>query len=134
MPARVLVIEDHPANLELTCYLLHAFGHTALAATDGLNGLRLAQADPPDLVLCDIQLPDIDGYEVVRRLRAIPALASLPVVAVTASARPSDRQRVLSLGFNGYFSKPIDPRTFISQIDEFLPPALRSQGIASTRG
>lgn len=127
MGARILVVEDNADNLELVCYLLRAFGHEAIAAPDGLSGVRMAGDERPDIVLCDIQLPDIDGYEVVRRIRSNPSLASIPVVAVTASAQSSDRQRVLDCGFDGYFSKPLDPETFVSDIDGFLPPALRSR-------
>lgn len=127
MGVRILVIEDNADNLELVCYLLRAFGHQAIAARDGLSGVRMAAEENPDIVLCDIQLPDIDGYEVARRIRTHPLLASIPMVAVTASAQSSDRQRVLDCGFDGYFSKPIDPETFVSDIDGFLPPAVRSR-------
>ena len=74
MSARVLIIEDNPANLELMTYLLGAFGHTVLAAEDGHHGLEAASREQPDLIICDVQLPDIDGYEVARRLESDPEL------------------------------------------------------------
>src|ERR1051325_3266248 len=92
--ARILVIEDKPANLELMTYLLNAFGHSVLAAGNGLDGVQLASRERPELIICDIQLPDIDGFEVARRLRGDPELASIPLVAVTALAMVGDRHRI----------------------------------------
>lgn len=126
MSARILVIEDHADSRALLAYLLTAFGHQPFTACDGLGGLALARQCQPQMVLCDIQLPDIDGFEIARRLRAEPEFADVPLIAVTASARSSDRQRVLDVGFHGYFSKPIDPETFVAQIEAFLPAHLRT--------
>jgi two-component system cell cycle response regulator len=123
--ARILVIEDNPANMELARYVLEAFGYTVRAAVDGESGLALARAEPPDLVICDLQLPGIDGIEVAKRLKAQPALARVPLIAVTAYAMVGDRERVLAAGFDGYISKPIDPQTFVPQIAAFL--ALRKE-------
>ena len=120
MATRVLVIEDNPANMELVRYVLEAFGYTVIAAADGEKGLELARAAPPDLVICDLQLPGIDGIEVAKRLRALPALARVPLIAVTAYAMVGDRERVLAGGFDGYISKPLDPQTFVPQIAAFL--------------
>jgi len=121
MDARILLIEDNPANLELALYLLQARGHTVLCATDGAMGCQLAQTERPDLVLSDLGMPVIDGYEVVRRLRADPACSGLAIVALTAYSMPGDHARVLSSGFDGYLSKPIDPETFGQQVEAFLP-------------
>ena len=121
MGARILLIEDNPANLELALYLLQARGHTVLCATDGAMGCQLAQAEHPDLVLSDLGMPVVDGYEVVRRLRADPACDGLAIVALTAYSMPGDHARVLSSGFDGYLSKPIDPETFGQQVEAFLP-------------
>ena len=120
MGARILVIEDNPANLELMRYVLGAFGHTVATAINGEEGLAAARREPPDLVVCDLQLPGIDGFEVVRRLRADPAFARVPLVAVTAYAMVGDRERVLAAGFDGYIAKPIEPQNFIDQIGAFL--------------
>src|SRR6185369_15838596 len=105
--AHILVIEDNPANMQLMVYLLNAFGHTPVEAIDGEAGLAEAHRQTPELILCDLQLPGMDGYEVVRQLRADPGLAAIPLVAVTAYAMVGDRDKVLAAGFNGYISKPI---------------------------
>jgi two-component system cell cycle response regulator len=126
MAARVLVIEDNPANLELMTYLLTAFGHATLQALDGAEGLALAGREVPDLVVCDVQLPDIDGYEVARRLKADAKLRNVPLVAVTALAMVGDRRKVMDAGFDGYIAKPIDPETFVSELEVFLRPEQRS--------
>lgn|SRR3989442_10105949 len=118
--ARVLVIEDNPASLDLMTYLLKAFGHTPLSARDGLAGIEVARRERPDLVLCDIQLPGADGHEVCRQLKKDPELKNVPLVAVTAYAMVGDREKLLGEGFNGYLSKPINPQTFIDQVAPYL--------------
>jgi two-component system cell cycle response regulator len=126
MPARILIIEDNPANLELMSYLLHAFGHDTLTACDGQEGLDAAQRESPDLIICDVELPKIDGMEVARSLRSDSALRWIPLVAVTAFAMVGDRDRVLAAGFDGYIPKPIAPEKFIGQVEAFLPVIQRS--------
>ena len=121
MSARILIIEDNPANLELMTYLLRAFGHTVLTTENGNHGLEAAEREHPDLIICDIQLPDIDGFEVIRRLHSHPELCSIAVIAVTALAMVGDRARVLAAGFDDYLAKPIDPETFVRQMEVFLP-------------
>jgi CheY-like chemotaxis protein len=118
--ARVLVVEDNPASLDLMVYLLKAFGHTPLSARDGLEGLAMARRDHPDLILCDIQLPGADGIEVCRQLKQDEALRDIPMVAVTAYAMVGDREKLLAHGFNGYLSKPINPQTFIADMAPYL--------------
>jgi len=120
MPARILVIEDNPTNLDLMTYLLAAFGHTTLTALNGEAGLQAAQRERPDLIICDIQLPGLDGYEVARWLKSHPDLRTIPLVAVTALAMVGDRDKVLAAGFDGYIAKPIDPQTFVVQVERFL--------------
>jgi CheY-like chemotaxis protein len=122
--ARILLIEDDPANLELMEYLLNAFGHTCLCAQNGTTGLELALKESPDLVICDVQLPLLDGYGVIRQIRSNPRLQDLPVVAVTALAMVGDREKLLAAGFDGYISKPIEPETFVGTIEQFLPASL----------
>ena len=119
--ARILVIEDNPINLELMTYLLRAWGHEAISATDGQAGLDVVRADPPDLVVCDIQMPGLDGYEVARALKADAALARVPLLAVTAFAMVGDHDRALRAGFDGHFSKPVDPAQFMAELARFLP-------------
>ena len=122
MGARILIIEDNPANLELMTYLLSTFGHTVLAAEDGSRGLEVARREHPDLIISDVQLPALDGYEVARWLKSDPDLRRTPLVAVTALAMVGDRDRVLAAGFDGYLAKPIDPETFVRQMEVFLRP------------
>lgn len=120
MAARILVIEDNEANLELMTYLLEAFGHVALVARDGEEGLAVARAERPDLVICDVQLPRLDGYAVVRLLKGDFALRAIPVLAVTAYAMVGDRGRILAAGFDGHIAKPVVPETFVQQADPDL--------------
>src|SRR5438034_216078 len=130
MSALILIVEDNPANLELMTYLLKAFGHFLLTAHDGEQGVAIARREKPDLIVCDIQLPGIDGYAVARKIKAEKALPAIPLVAVTALAMVGDRDKVLAGGFNGYISKPIDPETFVAQVESFLRPEQRSHGAA----
>jgi len=125
MAARILVIEDNPANLELVQYLLQSAGHEVLTAVDGAQGLAMAQRTAPDLVICDLQMPLLDGYEVLRRLRADPITCDLVVIAVTAFSMPGDRERVAVAGFDGYLSKPIEPEQFVATIESWLPAVPR---------
>jgi two-component system cell cycle response regulator len=114
------VIEDNPTNLQLVVYLLEAFGHQVNGAREGAEGLEMARQQPYDLILLDIHMPKMDGYEVAQRLRADPDCRGTPIVAVTALAMVGDREKLLTSGFNGYISKPIDPETFAAKVQEFL--------------
>jgi two-component system, cell cycle response regulator len=126
MLARILVIEDNPANLELMSYLLRAFGYAPQTAEDGAQGLEAIQRDPPDLIICDVHLPTMDGYEVARVLKLSANLRMIPLVAVTALAMVGDRDKVLTAGFDGYITKPINPETFVQQMEDFLHPQQRA--------
>jgi CheY-like chemotaxis protein len=121
--ARILIIEDNPTNMELMSYLLTAFGHTPLTAFDGESGVRQARAELPDLILCDVHLPKLDGYGVVAMLKAEPPLRAIPVLAVTAMAMVGDRERLMRAGFDGYIGKPIEPEQFVAELGPFLPAA-----------
>lgn len=125
MAARILIIEDNAASLELLRYLVEKAGHTALTAADGEAGLRLARESGPDLILCDLQLPGIDGLEVARRLRADPSWTPVKLIAVTAYSMPGDQDTALAAGFDAYMTKPIDPATVMGVLDSYLPEALR---------
>ena len=118
--ARVLVIDDNTVNLDLMLYLLRAFGHEASGESDGLAGLDALRSNAFDVVLADILMPGIDGYEFAKRVRN-ELRSNVPLVAVTALAMPGDRERITSSGFDGYLAKPIEPRTFASQVDAFVP-------------
>ena len=122
MPAaRILLIEDNHDNRELMSYLLTAFGHTVFVAESGSAGLELARRVLPDLIVCDVQLPDIDGFEIASRLREEPLMRTIPLIAVTALAMLGDRERILAAGIDGYLAKPIDPEAFVGQIESFFP-------------
>lgn len=114
---RVLAIDDNRANLDLMLYLLGAFGHEAVGVSDGATGYESARDGEFDLVLTDILMPGIDGYEFARRLKSDARLASTPLIAVTALAMAADRERILAAGFDGYITKPIEPQTFVAQIE-----------------
>jgi two-component system cell cycle response regulator len=118
--ARILVIEDHPVNLELMRYLLTAFGHEVIGVGDAEAGLARARTETPDLVVCDIELPGMNGVEFVRTVRADPALGRLPLLAVTSNAMAGDRERLIVEGFDGYAAKPIDPQAFVPWMEGFL--------------
>jgi two-component system cell cycle response regulator len=123
LAARILIIEDNPTNMELMSYLLTAFGHTPLMAFDGESGVRLAREQSPDLILCDVHLPKLDGYGVVALLKGDPRLCRIPVLVVTALAMVGDRERLLEAGFDGYIGKPIEPEQFVAELEPFLPVA-----------
>ena len=106
--AQILVVEDNEKNMKLFCDVLHATGYRTLEATTGEQAVELTVERQPDLVLMDIQLPDIDGVEALRRLRADARSADIPVLAVTAQAMEGDRERFLAEGFDDYVSKPVD--------------------------
>ena len=132
MAVRILIIEDHPENLDLMKYLLTAFGYATVEAENGLAGLETAARDTPELIICDIQLPDINGYEVAARLKEDARTRAIPLIAITALAMVGDRERVLKAGFDGYISKPITPETFVADVEGFLRPAQRQgNGCAS---
>jgi two-component system cell cycle response regulator len=132
MASCVLIIEDHVANLELMSYLLIAFGYTTVAAENGRTGLEMAERERPALILCDIQLPDINGYEIASRLKQDARTHDIPLVAITALAMVGDRERILRAGFDGYISKPIAPETFVSDLERFLRPVERMGNGAPT--
>ena len=123
MCARILVIDDDPVNVHLLGFLLRAFGHEAVLALDGPSALREAAAHVPDLVLCDIQMPQMDGFEVLRSIRKDTQLASIPIIGVTALAMVGDREKILGAGFDGYLAKPITPETFVTDIEKYLSSA-----------
>lgn len=118
--ARILIIEDNPANIELMSFLLSAYGHTPLNAPDGARGVAAARSELPDLIACDVNLPGMDGFQVLAALKQEPALAAVPVLAVTALAMAGDREKVLAAGFDGYISKPIEPESFVAELEAFL--------------
>lgn len=113
---KILVIEDNEQNMYLMQFLLESKGYAVLQAYTGLDGIKIAETKDPDIILLDIQLPEMDGYAVAKHLRSIPALEKIPIIAVTSYAMAGDRERILAAGATDYIEKPINPQTFIDQI------------------
>ncbi|MCW2504790.1 MAG: hypothetical protein JWO79_3074 [Actinomycetia bacterium] len=125
MGAQILIVEDTPHNLQLMTYLLAAHGHDVVPAESGERAIELLSSWGPDLVVMDLQLPGIDGYEALSLLRATPGLAAIPVIAVTSFAMVGDRDLALAAGFDNYMTKPIEPETFTRDVVAYLPEELR---------
>ena len=120
MKGNVLVIEDNEQNLYLVKFILEKNNYQVSAAVDGPRGIELASQLKPDLILLDIQLPGMDGYAVARNLRLNASLSNVPIVAVTSYAMTGDREKALEAGCNGYIEKPINPETFMTQVELHL--------------
>ena len=116
----VLVVEDDASNMHLFSYILKEKGYNVLKAGGGLEGVRIAFKEKLDLILIDIRLPDIDGYEAIKRIRASKADRKVPIIALTSFAMVGDEEKALSAGFTGYLTKPIDPATFVQEIEKHL--------------
>jgi two-component system cell cycle response regulator DivK len=114
--ARVLVVEDNPANMTLATFLLESVGHTVLGAADAESALRLVREQAPDLILMDIQLPGMDGLEAVGLLKGDATTSGIPVIALTALAMKGDEERIREAGCDGYIAKPIRYRDFLVTI------------------
>lgn len=123
MKRSILLIEDDERNRYLATFLLERSGYAVESAIDGPSGLDRARSLRPDLILLDIQLPGMDGYEVATRLKTDPVLRSIPIVAVTSYAMVGDRERALAAGCTGYLEKPIDPDTFVRDVERLAFPA-----------
>ena len=117
---KVLVIDDTEANIQLCSFILKKKGHEAIEARNGLDGVDSAIKERPDLILLDIQLPDIDGLEVAKRIRASEVEDNIPIIAVTSYAMPGDRDKIMEAGCNGYLAKPINLNEFIAEVDKHL--------------
>ena len=120
MSKRILVIEDNEQNLYLVTFILEKHGYRVISAPNGSQGVTLARQEKPDLILLDIQLPEMDGYAVAKQLRLSHHLSDVPIVAVTSYAMAGDRERILAAGCTGYLEKPINPDTFIETVNAYL--------------
>jgi CheY-like chemotaxis protein len=120
MGDELLIIEDNAQNLYMMRFLLEKNGFSVLGAETGLKGIEMAVQNNPRAILLDIQLPEMDGYAVAAELKKNPRLAHIPIIAVTSYAMMGDRERILSAGATGYIEKPINPETFVQEIQEFL--------------
>lgn len=120
MKQKILIIEDNEQNLYLLTFIVEKHGYEVSAARDGKEGIEMAQRVKPDLVLLDIQLPVMDGYAVASELRKNKDFADTPIVAVTSFAMIGDRERAIEAGCTGYIEKPIDPQTFMAQVEKYF--------------
>jgi len=120
MKPKILVIEDNEQNMYLATFILEKHGYEVVQARDGREGIDLAGQFQPAAILLDIQLPIMDGYAVAEALRNNPALADVPIVAVTSYAMAGDRERILAAGCQGYIEKPINPETFVDDVEQHL--------------
>ncbi|MBE7467889.1 MAG: hybrid sensor histidine kinase/response regulator [Anaerolineae bacterium] len=120
MSKTILYVEDNAANRVLVRQVLEGVGYIVLEATDGLSGIKAAQETHPDLILMDINIPGMDGYEAATRIKSLPELSDIPIIALTAKVMAGDRERALAAGCNGYIAKPIDVDTLPQQVAEFL--------------
>lgn len=116
----ILIVEDNEKNLKLVRDVLQVKGYETLEAGTAEEGLKIAHARKPDLILMDIQLPGISGVEALKALRADPATAAIPVVAITASVMQQDRQQIISAGFDGFIEKPINLRNFLDTVQKAM--------------
>jgi two-component system cell cycle response regulator DivK len=116
----ILIIEDHEENRRLLRDLLTSVGYELIEAVTGEEGVTMAKTQVPDLILMDIQLPGIDGYETTRRIKGNPALRHIPVIAVTSYALSGDEVKALEAGCDAYVTKPFDPAELLAKIQEFL--------------
>ena len=116
----ILIVEDNEKNMKLVRDILQHKGHATLEATTGEEGVQLALAHRPDLILMDIQLPGIDGIEALRRIREDDALDAVPVVAISASVMPDDRRHIVASGFDAFLTKPISLKPFLAAVERFL--------------
>ena len=120
MKKRILVVEDEADNRRILRDLLLNAGFEVIEALTGDEGVAKAEAEAPDLILMDIRLPILDGFEVTRQIKAKPALRAIPVIAVTSHAMSEDNARAMEAGCDAYFSKPVSPRTLLNKIREYV--------------
>jgi|SRR5436190_1497698 len=120
MKPKILLVEDNDNNRYLAQFLLEREGFSVTLATNGKKALEAAGRDKPDLVVMDIQMPEMDGYETADRFKSDPALAEIPLVGVSSFAMVGDRVKALKVGFAGYIEKPINPDTFVNEVQKFL--------------
>jgi two-component system cell cycle response regulator DivK len=120
MTIKVLYIEDNDQNFYLVNFILSTKGYTVTRAHDGREGIDLALKEKPGLILLDIQLPVMDGYATAQELRKIMDMKTTPIVALTSYAMAGDREKALAAGCTGYIEKPINPKTFVGQIQQYL--------------
>ena len=127
MQSKILIIEDNEQNMYLMTFLLESHGYDIVQADNGKDGIHRAKEIQPDAILLDIQLPELNGYQVAEELRKDHSLGNIPIIAVTSYAMPGDKEKILAAGAAGYIEKPINPESFISQLQEYLSPSIRQE-------
>ncbi len=132
--AKVLIIEDNPANMKLTSLLMRHAGHTVLCAIDAEHGLTMAHAEQPDLILMDIQLPGMDGFAATSLLKQDPATATIPIIALTSMAMKEDQKKSEIAGCDGYIAKPLRYQELYAVIDALLAKAAPQGNEANPSG
>jgi two-component system cell cycle response regulator DivK len=120
MPKKILIVEDNDLNLKLFRDLLEANGYITIETKDGMRATDLARMERPDLILMDIQLPEISGLDVTRKIKADSSIADIPIIAVTAFAMKDDEEKILRAGCEAYISKPISIMSFLETVKKFL--------------
>jgi len=118
--SKILYVEDNPQNMRLVRKILKHAGYEVLEAEDGLSGIEMAKSQQPDLILMDVNLPDIDGLEATQRIRQLPEFAKTPIIALTANAMVGDREKALQAGCDGYLPKPISKTELLKTVGEYL--------------
>ena len=126
MAKRILIVEDQEDNRRIMRDVLSSAGYDLIEAVNGEDGVKLAHSERPDLILMDIQLPTIDGYEATRRIKGSAELKSIPIIAVTSYALSGDQAKARAAGCDGYVSKPFSPRELLARVREYLPEAAAS--------
>jgi len=117
---KILIVEDNEKNLYMMKYLIEYKGYQVIEARDGVEGVKMAIKEKPDLILMDIQLPLLDGYKATKQIKANKEISNIPIIAVTSFAMIGDKEKTLKVGCNGYIEKPIDPETFLTEMEKFL--------------
>ncbi|MBN2071621.1 MAG: response regulator [Candidatus Krumholzibacteriota bacterium] len=134
MKPTILLIEDNEKNAYLISFILKNSGYRVVEAMDGKTGISMVREIVPDLILLDIQLPVMDGYAIARELARDQKLKKIPIVAVTSYAMPGDRERIMDAGCAGYIEKPINPATFVSEFEKYLPAGKKAAGKGESDG
>ena len=130
----VLLVEDNEDNRAVYSTILQYFGYGVLEAADGAEGVRLAREHRPDLILMDISIPVLDGWQATQQIKGDAETAAIPVIALTAHAMPEDRQRSVTAGFDGYLAKPCEPRRVIEEVQRFIGMAAGVPGATVSSG
>lgn len=130
----ILIIDDDPGDIRYVSALLLAAGHQVIGVTSGVEGVRVTDYDPPDLILCDVMMPRMNGYETLRQLKTIPGIRHVPILAVTGMSGDEDRMALLAAGFDGHFYKPVSIATFAADVEEHLRRTHAGEDAATSEG